>query len=90
MALFQTERGDGGYVFDGLDTGGANVNTEITGTPKYQGDDDTYNIPVAGEPTIRSPPPQLWLAMDTFWVFDTKGLHYINRDTPRGSQAAGQ
>jgi hypothetical protein len=49
MALFQTERGDGGMVIDGLDTNGANVNTEITGTPRYGGDNDTYHYPYVPE-----------------------------------------
>jgi hypothetical protein len=99
MSMAQTEHGDGGYVFDGLDTAGANVNTEITGTPRWNGDDDTYHYPhvswVNGtygpvDKTITSPAPQLWLAMDTFFVVDKNGLHHISTESPRGSQAVGQ
>jgi hypothetical protein len=95
MALFQLERGDGGYVFDGIDTGGANVNTEISASPIYTGDNDTYHFPyqplgaAAPDRTITSPPPILFLARDTFFVVDSNGLSYFNDRTPRGSQAEG-
>jgi hypothetical protein len=99
LSMAQTEHGDGGFVFDGLDTVGSNVNTEITGTPRWNGDNDTYHYPrVAWEngqygPVDRSytsPAPQLWLAMDTFFVIDKNGLHYIDTEGPRGSRAIGQ
>jgi hypothetical protein len=99
MALFQTERGDGGYVYDGLDTAGANVNTEITGMPSWSGTgtggpQDTYLYPYTRldgsvDTNIRSPPPQLWQAVDTFFVIDSKGLTYHNRSSPNQSQSSG-
>jgi hypothetical protein len=39
--------------------------------------------------TTTSPSPQLWLAMDTFFVVDSAGLTYHNTESPRGSQSGG-
>jgi hypothetical protein len=94
IAIFSTERGDGGYVFDGKDTNGQNVNTEINGDPQFTGQNDTYYYCATDAlgnvlPNIHPPAPQLWLCQDTFWVFDGKTFQYFNDRNPRGSQYDG-
>jgi hypothetical protein len=94
ISIFSTERGDGGYVFDGKDTNGQNVNTELNGSPQFTGENDTYYYPATDAnnnilPNIHPPAPQLWLCQDTFWTFDGKVFQYFNDRNPHGSQWDG-
>jgi hypothetical protein len=91
LALFQTERGDAGYTFDGLDMGAENINTEIVGHPIFKELNDTYYYPAvnaagAVKQDKHPPPPQVWLCKDTFWVHDGETFTYHHDETPRGSQ----
>jgi hypothetical protein len=94
IAIFSTERLDGGYVYDGKDTKGQNVNTEINAGPQFTGINDTYYYcatDAAGNvfPDVHPPPPQLWLCQDTFWVFNGHHFQYFNDRSPKGSQWDG-
>jgi hypothetical protein len=103
IALFQTERGDGGYVFDGIDSSGENLNTIIEGQPIVSGTNDTYFYPRmiynpanqtwAVDTTKHSPPPILLLCQDCFFVLDMgpEGklrVSYHPDKSPNGSQSA--
>jgi hypothetical protein len=102
IALFQTERGDGGYVYDGIDSGGVNLNTIIEGTPIVSGENDTYYYPrmtynpanktYSVDLTRHSPPPMLLLCQDTFFVLKMGEngklqLYYHKDRSPRNSQS---
>ena len=81
----QTERGNAGYTFDGIDSQGQNIPIQIKGNPKFTGLQDTYyNVDAAG--TIHPPPPQIWLCRDTYWLASTSGLKYVPFDTPAEKQ----
>ena len=84
MLNIQTERNGGGYVFDGLDSNGRNIQIQIKGTPIYTGRDrDSYFS--GGEDGGIPPPPQIWLCRDTYFTFDTTyGLKYHPFGTPDG------
>jgi hypothetical protein len=92
IALFQTERADAGFTYDGIDTGGSNVDVEIKGTSKYTGftngvPNDTYYYPNPNSLTEHPPVPQLWLESDTYFsVQPGKGLTYHRKNAPPGSQ----
>jgi predicted secreted protein len=85
LAQFQTERSDGAFIVDGINSHGQNVPIELIGVPKYTGPNDTYYIPRAGGP-VNSFKPILMECRDTFWVLDLNGLHYFEDKTPRDSQ----
>jgi hypothetical protein len=93
MALFETERGDAGYVFDGLDYKESNINCEIqNATPLYGGLNNTYYYPrtdATGQVDLNNhpPPPQLWLCKDTFWIHNGDTFTYHHDENLRGSQA---
>jgi hypothetical protein len=94
ISVFSTERGDGGDVFDGKDTKGQNVNTEINGDPQFTGENDTYYYCATAADggvitTIHPPAPQIWLCQDMFWVFNGKEFRYCNDRSPHGRQWDG-
>ena len=81
----QTERGNAGYTFDGIDSQGQNIPIQIKGNPKFTGLQDTYyNVDAAG--TVHPPPPQIWLCRDTYWLASTTGLQYVSFGTPESKQ----
>ena len=81
----QCERGNAGYVFDGVDSQGQNIPIQIKGNPKFTGLQDTY-YNVTPDGTVHPPPPQIWLCRDTFWLASTSGLKYVAFDTPPEKQ----
>ena len=84
MLNIQTERNGCAYVFDGLDSGGRNIQIQIKGSPIYTGrDKDSYWT--GGEDGGLPPPPQIWLCRDTYFTMDTTyGLKYHAFGTPDG------
>ena len=84
MLNIQTERNGAAYVFDGLDSGGRNIQIQIKGSPMYTGRDrDSYFS--GGEDGGIPPPPQIWLCRDTYFTMDTTyGLQYHAFGTPNG------
>jgi hypothetical protein len=71
MAMFETERGDAGYTFDGLNNTVGNVNTQIKGNSAHRGINQTYyylDIRADGtvNPVVHPPSPQIWLRKDTY------------------------
>jgi hypothetical protein len=95
LCLFQTERGDGGLVYDGLT--GDNLNTEITASAIHGGIRNTYFYPwVQADGTVdinvHAPAPQFWQCADTFFVVSGGDgsrkfkISYINTRSPAGSQ----
>ena len=84
----QTERANGGYVYDGLDGGYGNIQIQVNGQPIYTGDNDTYFNVYEPSGIVRHPPPtQLWLVRDTYFKLSLDGLSYHDDETPSGSQA---
>jgi hypothetical protein len=88
MALFQTERGESYYVFDGLNSGAVNWSLKLDGHPIFTGDNDTYYHPRLGE--INENSAQVWLCNDTFFVVNQTHFKYIRNEVPRGSQSENQ
>jgi hypothetical protein len=87
LCQFQTERSDGAFVIDGLNTNGQNIPIKIEGVPKYPGLLDTYYIPDPDHPEAKNNnTPILIEVRDTFSVLDLNGLHYKSDEVPRGSQ----
>jgi hypothetical protein len=89
---FQTERSDGGYVVDGINTNGQNISIQLEGKPKHSGINDTYFIPDIDDPSIHPPEPFMLECRDTYFVLgiDAVGqgfLKYFNDRVPYGSQA---
>ena len=84
MLNIQTERHGGGYVFDGMDSNGRNIQIQIKGSPMHTGrDKDSYLT--GGEDGGLPPPPQIWLCRDTYFTLDTTyGLKYHAFGTPEG------
>ena len=82
----QTERANGGYVYDGLDGGFGNIQVQVNGQPIYSGINDTY-YNVNAEGTIHPPPTQLWLTRDTYFKMSLEGLEYIDDRDPPGAQS---
>jgi hypothetical protein len=89
---FQTERMDGGYVIDGLNTDGKSVPIEYKAKPQYTGTNDTYYRPDGTTGSANTQIPSLWECRDTFFVLHQKKgskdfkLSYFNDRTPNGSQ----
>ena len=82
---FQLERSNGGYVFDGIDTGTQTVPITFRGQPIYSGDNDTYYIYDIEHKDQHPPPPELWICQDTYFTMQTDGgLVYHGPNTPPG------
>ena len=90
---FQLERGNAGYVFDGIDTGSQAVNIEFKGTPLVQGNDDPYIYPNMqvnnGAPISVNNAytnqcfPEMWICSDTYWTWSIQdGVKYYPRGIP--------
>jgi hypothetical protein len=84
IALIETERGDAGYTFDGLDYKD-NVSFELTASPIHTGANDTYLYPIAGGPK-NDCVPVAYLCCDTYFEHDGVSFTYC-KDTPVGSQS---
>ncbi len=59
-------------IFDGLDSGGQNVNVTLHGNPILQGSMDTYYDVEGTGSTPHPPAPILCTVQDTFWVFNSR------------------
>ena len=76
---FQLERGNAGYVFDGIDTGSHTVTIEFRGHPDIDADLDFI------ERTSAPPPPEMWVCSDTYWTWSVQdGVRYYARGIPAG------
>jgi hypothetical protein len=84
MALFQTERGDAGFTFDGLYFKGP-TSFEIIASPIHTGANDTYLYPIQGGPR-NTRPPVAYLCMDTYFEHDGRNFWYRHDHTPEGTQ----
>ena len=87
LMTFQLERSNGGYVFDGVDSGTATVPITLRGTPLYPGKTDTYFYPDPTENNVHPPPPELWICTDTFFILQPKeygGLQWNGQVIPAG------
>jgi hypothetical protein len=88
LATFQTERVDGGYVFDGYSSENANANVQLKGSAIYKGTDNTYlypNVNLDGS-VILTPNgqyAQLWLCKDTWFSVGINHLKYHLKGTPK-------
>ena len=96
---FQLERGNAGYVFDGIDTGCRGVKIEFRGDRididenVKLGDNDTYLYPATydngdvadAEYQPQIPPPEMWICSDTFWTWSAEnGVEYHKEGLPVG------
>jgi hypothetical protein len=85
MALFQTERGDSGYTFDGLNFKEP-TSFELLASPIHSGPNNTYLYPVSGGPrNVR--PPVAYLCMDTYFEHNGVEFQYHRHRTPIGTQS---
>ena len=91
---FQLERGNAGYVFDGIDSGSHSVTVEFRGKPLGSGKVDPYlypdlavdsnNIVIVGEKP-NNPNPEMWICSDTYWTWSiADGVKYFQRGIPAG------
>ena len=87
MLNIQTECNRADWCFDGLDSGGMNVQIELIGNPLYTGSNDTY-YNVGSASTVHPPPLQLWLCRDTYLMMSTAGMKYYRDRTPEGAQSS--
>ena len=85
IALFQTERGDAGYTFDGLNFKNP-VSFELLASPIHSGANNTYLYPVYGGPR-NTRPPVAYLCQDTYFVHDGVQFTYHKERTPDGVES---
>ena len=90
---FQLERGNAGYVFDGIDTGSHTVSVDFHGSPMRNDESDVLFYPDLGSDlkwkkvtdTSSPPPPELWICSDTYWTWSVQdGVRYYQRGIPAG------
>ena len=95
---FQLERGNAGYVFDGIDTGSHSVTIEFRGSPKYKGvaidpylypdvivDTKNSNAIAVDKSEPKPPAPEMWICSDTYWTWSVQdGVRYYQRGIPAG------
>ncbi len=87
---FQLERGNAGYVFDGIDTGSQSITITFKGLPMHDGINDTYYYPEVddvGKPLedYHPPQPEMWICSDTYWTWSLNdGVQYYSRGVPNG------
>ena len=87
---FQLERGNSGYVFDGIDTGSQSITITFRGSPMCKGNFDTYfNPEVADDGTVDTnthpPQPEMWICSDTYWTWSIQdGVKYHPTGIPLG------
>ncbi len=80
---FQLERSNGGYVFDGINTGTKTVPITFKGQPIYSGTNDGY-YNVDGDTSLHPPAPELWICQDTYFRMSVRGLEYMGPTIPAG------
>ena len=91
---FQLERGNSGYVFDGVDTGNQAVAIEFKGDMISNDDTNTYYYPdlkieaddiVVNTDSKQNPIPEMWVCSDTYWTWSIQdGVQYYPRGRPTG------
>ena len=93
---FQLERGNSGYVFDGVDTGSHAISVEFIGHPhSTSGVNNPYiyaDLKVTGDKGIvvdatkkSRPNPEMWICSDTYWTWSVEdGVKYYPRGIPAG------
>ena len=92
---FQLERGNSGYVFDGIDTGSHAITIEFKGTPKFRdGKTNPYLYPAlkingnslaVNDAERETPLPEMWVCSDTYWTWSVEdGVRYYQRGIPAG------
>ena len=85
---FQLERGNSGYVFDGIDTGCHSVTVTFKGLPIHGGENDTYYYPDTLDDgtvvkDVHPPAPEMWICSDTWWSWSIDGgVKYHPRGIP--------
>ena len=93
---FQLERGNSGYVFDGVDTGNQAVSIEFRGNlievdekcrylyPYYKNNAGTIQVNTDAGSKV-SPIPEMWICSDTYWTWSIQdGVQYYPRGRPTG------
>ncbi len=97
---FQLERGNAGYVFDGLDTDTRDVEVKFYGRSIFSEEKmketghnilNTYYYPnhdiITGNPDFNSHPPhpEMWICSDTYWTWSIEnGVQYHKDGIPNG------
>ncbi len=88
---FQLERGNAGYVFDGIDTGSHTVTVEFRGYALHPNEeaDPVWFPDVSADLTKYEqktpPPPEMWVCSDTYWTWSVQdGVRYYARGIPAG------
>ncbi len=87
---FQLERGNSGYVFDGIDTGCHSITVQFKGQPIHTDKNDTYYYPDVDDAgkvdeTVHPPAPEMWICSDTYWTWSLpEGVKYYPRGIAEG------
>ena len=94
---FQLERGNAGYVFDGIDSGSSAVSIEFRANKKFHDKaqrNDVLSYPdvtctdttwISVLDTTAEVIPEMWICSDTYWTWDTtNGVTYYSRGRPTG------
>ena len=93
---FQLERGNAGYVFDGIDTGTHSITVQFKGSPIYSNELDSYYNPRLASnydgkkltwdlKNHHPPAPEMWICSDTYWTWSIQdGVQYYPRGRPTG------
>ena len=90
---FQLERGNSGYVFDGVDSGNQAVSIEFKGNLLNSDTNNAYLYPdvsqtgrlIAVQSDKQEPIPEMWICSDTYWTWSIQdGVQYYPRGRPTG------
>ncbi len=93
---FQLERGNAGYVFDGIDTGTHSITVQFKGSPIYSNELDSYYNPRLASTydgkkltwdlkNHHPPAPEMWICSDTYWTWSIQdGVKYYHLGIPEG------
>ena len=81
---FQLERGNSGYVFDGLDTNTRDVEIQfIADSNSINPLTNSYYYPDVNNQDIHPPSPEMWICSDTYWTWSVdNGVQYHKEGVP--------
>ena len=86
---FQLERGNSGYVFDGVDTNNHEVTVRFLADNAFQHELSVMNSYLYPLGIDDSNPifPEMWICSDTYWTWSTQdGVQYHDEGVPNGYQ----
>ena len=86
---FQLERGNAGYVFDGIDTNNREVLIQFRAETCFPLKNNPYLNPIVNVNNTNAkvfiPPPEMWICSDTYWTWSANdGVQYHKDGVPDG------